>query len=163
MRYQIVAAWRWTSIRLGKPHTASNTKENAIGTIGKHSFTFFDTSERSLRDMVLDLFGFGETIISIRVSGISNLLTKYYIEHSTISNTLLVGRTTTVSLHNLSTKTIPRLYCDLEIQAKLDRVSWQLRFRGHCSMWISLWVLMIPGYFLIFYLLFHSIATQILV
>jgi len=73
--------------------------------------------------MVLDLFGFGETIISIRVSGISNLLTKYYIEHSTISNTLLVGRTTTVSLHNLSTKTIPRLYCDLEIQAKLDRVS----------------------------------------
>jgi len=58
-------------------------------------------------------------MISIRFGGISNLLTKYYIEHSTIPNTLLVARTTTVSLHNLRTKTIPRLYCDLEIRANL--------------------------------------------
>jgi hypothetical protein len=68
--------------------------------------------------VVLDLFGFGDTMTSIRVGGISNLLTKYYIEYSTIHNTLLVARTTTVPLHNLSTKTIPRLYCDLE---KFDR------------------------------------------
>ena len=64
--------------------------------------------------MVLDLFGFGDTMTSIRVGGISNLLTKYYIECSTIPNTLLVARTTTVSLHNLSPKTLPKLYCDLE-------------------------------------------------
>jgi hypothetical protein len=64
--------------------------------------------------VVLDLFGFGETMTSIPVGGISNLLTKYYIECSTIPNTLLVARTTTASLHNLSTKTIPRLDCDFE-------------------------------------------------
>src|SRR5271170_6933328 len=97
-----------------QPHTVSNKKEVAIRTIGRHSYTFFDTSERSLKGVVLDLFDFGETMTSIRVGGISNLLTKYYIEYSTIPNTLLAARTTTVSLHNLSTKTLPKLYCDLE-------------------------------------------------
>jgi len=55
----------------------SNKKGVATGTIGRHSYTFFDTSERSLKGGILDLFGFGETMTSIRVGGISNLLTKY--------------------------------------------------------------------------------------
>jgi len=48
-----------------------NKKEDATGTIERHSYTFFDTSEKSMRDLVLDLFDFGKTMTSIWVGGIS--------------------------------------------------------------------------------------------